>query len=299
MTGASGSSDMTGSSGMTGSERGYWWLLHAYPAWYRRARGDEMLDTLLAAAPDDQAWPSLRDAWALILGGLRVRAGLSRRLTTGAGLRQAVSLGIMLWLAGQAGSIMSSPVAAWLGWIPVSYGWAGHGAFWGLLVLAVAVAAWFAPRPVAATVAMAAAFGFQVRNDSLWSLLGAPAILTALALLVAGGERMPRSWLWLLGMEFAGKTLMMLSGWVHEPLYFLSGALNDLSWIVLAAVVLWAVVDARPAIALGVSAALGRAIPFVTSWYNSEFGHVYFWPLAWGAALALVMTLRLRRQAVL
>jgi len=31
-------------------------------------------------------------------------------------------------------------------------------------------------------------------------------------------------------------------------------------------VVLWAVVDARPAIAAGISAALGRAIPFATGW---------------------------------
>lgn len=45
--------------------------------------------------------------------------------------------------------------------------------------------------------------------------------------------------------------------------------------------------------------ALGRAVPFVTGWYNIDFGHVFFWPLAWGAVLALVMTLRLRRQAVL
>ena len=32
---------------MTGVERAYRWLLYAYPAWYRRERGDEMLDTLL------------------------------------------------------------------------------------------------------------------------------------------------------------------------------------------------------------------------------------------------------------
>jgi hypothetical protein len=66
-------------------------------------------------------------------------------------------------------------------------------------------------------------------------------------------------------------------------------------------VVLWAVVDARPAIAAGVCAALGRTIAFATGWYDTQFGGdpVFFWPLAGGAILVLVMTLRLRRQAVL
>ena len=48
-------------------------LLRAYPAWYRRGRGEEMLDTLLEASPPGRRWPSFRDARALITGGLRVR----------------------------------------------------------------------------------------------------------------------------------------------------------------------------------------------------------------------------------
>jgi hypothetical protein len=49
------------------------WLLLAYPAWYRRGRGEEMLGTLLEASPPGRRRPSLRDARALIAGGLRVR----------------------------------------------------------------------------------------------------------------------------------------------------------------------------------------------------------------------------------
>jgi hypothetical protein len=49
------------------------WLLLAYPAWYRRGRGEEMLGTLLEASPPGGRWPSFRDARALITGGLRVR----------------------------------------------------------------------------------------------------------------------------------------------------------------------------------------------------------------------------------
>jgi hypothetical protein len=48
-------------------------LLRAYPAWYRRDRAGEMLGTLLEASGPGQSWPSLRDARALVTGGLRVR----------------------------------------------------------------------------------------------------------------------------------------------------------------------------------------------------------------------------------
>jgi len=54
-------------------ERHCRWLLHAYPAWYRRDRAAEMLGTLLAASPSGRRWPSGRDARALVIGGLRVR----------------------------------------------------------------------------------------------------------------------------------------------------------------------------------------------------------------------------------
>jgi hypothetical protein len=48
-------------------------LLRAYPAWYRRERAAEMLDTLLEASPPGRRWPSLRDSRSLVREGLRVR----------------------------------------------------------------------------------------------------------------------------------------------------------------------------------------------------------------------------------
>jgi hypothetical protein len=54
-------------------ERHCRWLLHAYPAWYRRDRAGEMLGTLLEASGPGARWPSFRDARALVTGGLRVR----------------------------------------------------------------------------------------------------------------------------------------------------------------------------------------------------------------------------------
>ncbi len=58
---------------MTPLERRCRWLLRAYPAWYRRDRAGEMLGTLLEASGPGRCWPSLRDARALVTGGLRVR----------------------------------------------------------------------------------------------------------------------------------------------------------------------------------------------------------------------------------
>lgn len=58
---------------MTVLERRCRWLLRAYPGWYRRRRGEEMLGTLLEASPAGRKWPSARDARALVTGGLRVR----------------------------------------------------------------------------------------------------------------------------------------------------------------------------------------------------------------------------------
>jgi hypothetical protein len=58
---------------VTPLERRCRWLLLAYPAWYRRRRGEEMLGTLLEASPPGGRWPSFRDARAPIAGGLHAR----------------------------------------------------------------------------------------------------------------------------------------------------------------------------------------------------------------------------------
>jgi hypothetical protein len=58
---------------VTPLERRCRWLLRAYPAWYRRERAGEMLDTLVKASPPGRRWPALRDTRALLTGGLRVR----------------------------------------------------------------------------------------------------------------------------------------------------------------------------------------------------------------------------------
>ena len=82
---------------MTPLERHCGWLLHAYPAWYRRERAGEMLGTLLEASPPGRSWPSFRDARALAIGSLRVR-GWTWLLT-------------MLWVVMGAGGAIYATVA--------------------------------------------------------------------------------------------------------------------------------------------------------------------------------------------
>jgi hypothetical protein len=75
-------------------------LLACYPRWYREERGAELVGTLLDGARPGQVRPSGREAWALILEGLRLRAGTSAHRTARAslvgGLQVAVLLLIML-----------------------------------------------------------------------------------------------------------------------------------------------------------------------------------------------------------
>jgi len=94
---------------VTPLERHCGWLLHAYPAWYRRHRGGEMLGTLLEASPPDASWPSFRDTCALVIGGLRVR-----------GLTWLIS---MLWVViGAGGAIYATVTFSHVGY--------GQGVIW-------------------------------------------------------------------------------------------------------------------------------------------------------------------------
>lgn len=56
----------------------YRWLMFAYPTDYRRLREDEIVGTLLEAGRPGQRVPGPREAFGLILGGVRTRAWLSR-----------------------------------------------------------------------------------------------------------------------------------------------------------------------------------------------------------------------------
>jgi hypothetical protein len=275
-------------------------LLRAYPRWYRRQRGDEMLATLLEASQPGQRWPSARDTRALIMGGLRVRATHDQRLTTAANLRLAAQLGAVLALLTLVTGSLTAIFLIWVHAYTLSTGVA-QSLVCGLLGLAVVVAAWFGSRSVvavlAAATAAAAAWGYW-GSDKALAILPA-GLLIMLAVLVYLGERLPRSWLWLAGAWFGWNVLQALS--VLEPLRFLYGPLAFVPWIILGLVVLWAFVDARPAMAMAVYI----ACMYVVSQLLSGVG--YGWVVSPGlfvfaaaaVALASGSFWRLRRQAVI
>jgi hypothetical protein len=73
-------------------ERAYRRLLACYPARHRGPHGEEMLGVLLAAAPDGQRRPGLRDAANLVWGALLIRLRPSPARAAGRGWREALAL---------------------------------------------------------------------------------------------------------------------------------------------------------------------------------------------------------------
>jgi hypothetical protein len=81
--------------------RRYELLMRAYPAAYRRQRAGEIIDTMLEAAGPEQSRPTLGEAAAMLLGGLRARAGSNLRRPLPTTLRYSAILGALLlivWL---------------------------------------------------------------------------------------------------------------------------------------------------------------------------------------------------------
>ncbi|HZE40459.1 MAG TPA: hypothetical protein VE172_16785 [Stackebrandtia sp.] len=81
-------------------------LLSAYPHWYRRARGDEMVATIVEASGSDQDRPTRRQRRDLLVGGLRCRLRIR-------GGRGAVVLAVV---AALMFGVVGAWAGAWAGW---------------------------------------------------------------------------------------------------------------------------------------------------------------------------------------
>jgi hypothetical protein len=274
-------------------------LLRAYPRWYRRQRGDEMLATLLEASKPGQRRPSARDVRALIMGGLRVRAAQDQRLTTAANLRLAAQLGAALTLLLLIAGNLTSVILIWAHVYSSNPG-TGYWLGYGLLGLAAVVAAWFAPRPVVAVLALAAAGAWVYWGDRVMAILPA-GLLVLLAVLIFLGERLPRSWLWLAGGLFAVNVLQALTP--VAPFYNFYTLLIFVPWIILGTVVGWAFVDARPAMAMAIYIACTYLASDLLSYVGYGVRPLTSLPVIVPAAAAALLASgsfwRLRRQAVL
>ncbi|MFF4812282.1 hypothetical protein ACFY03_29140 [Micromonospora chersina] len=284
---------------MTELERRYRWLLRAYPRAYRQYRADEMLETLLATA-DDRRRPNLREAAALVAGGLRARTGADRLGSRSAlghsALRlSALSLlvyGLTLWAGGPISFLVTM----------LSEGPYIPGVSWFLVIPALLTIALFAAARGSYRLAFAATMltvvvqhrSANVGNYSGWFLSVYdlqyamvpqpwPALLASVALLLllrAPRTPVTRPWTWPALGALAALALAPspINGWSDAPLMSLCAFA--------ALAVITAPVDARMPIvasALLLAPALAQATYLACS---TQAG----WPLETSMTAALILT---------
>jgi len=315
---------------MTPLERHCRWLLLAYPAGYRLARGEEMLGTLLEATPEGRDWPLARDCRAMITGGLRVRAAQNQRLSTPANLRLAATFGCVLYLS----AFFSSYAGMGLWYLGARLGPATQSypqvAFAIGLLACVAV---LVVRPggrkgaiarLVAVAALVAGTAAVVISDpagaAIVEVVAALLVLALLAILASGGPRLPSLWLWPPGLIVAVALLAPVGSLLRFPQYFALLIIAPLGYvsIALAAVALaWIIIDARPAVGVAVFLGLTATVRVISAWLTFRILRSALpliglrnamlagtWSVAWqllaaALVLALASAWRLRRQAML
>jgi hypothetical protein len=286
---------------MSPFERRCWLLLRAYPAAYRRERGDEIITTLLEASPEGRRRPLLRDMRALVIGGLRARAAQNRRFTTAVNLRLAVLAGVCIYLgsvaAGDLETFFSSeldrgvPMVGRMGWPAIVA---------AVLVGAVVILAWLARRSVvvaAAALPACAAAGYPGFSSGQWSgfVVTELVCLAAVAVLTLRTVRRPPAWLWLIGAVVAALFGPAYLQYIPYLWFILSYIAAGIGLCVVLVALAWVAIDARPLVAVATYFIVSSA-PTVLE----EFGSgVYFNPsLLIALAIAALAVWRLRRQSV-
>jgi hypothetical protein len=279
---------------MTAIERHCRWLLLTYPRSYRENRGDEIVGTLLEASGPNRSWPSRRDTRALILSGLRVRAGLGQRLTVRASLLQSLLLAAVLVLAYQSALALGFAAQGF-----ISGPW---GSVLGLATLAVMAGAWFGPPRVVAVMAFATAglWAYQPPERSVGQVILPVLALVCVAALTFRRERLPRPWLWLVGPWY----LAYLADFLFEGSALYEVAVYGLCAI-LAATIAWGVLDVRPMLALALAIA-GFGGGEIATFSGRGFrlaDLVVLWPneaiVVVSLAIIVAAIRRLRRQALI
>jgi hypothetical protein len=235
-------------------------LLRAYPAEYRHGRAEEIIGTLLEAAPPGRSFPTGREAWSLIAGGRHARAARNRRPGVKANLRLALLLGISTYLSSYFSPTLAGIL---LGFFRGDQSWLTYTTL-GLGTV-VALAPWLGSRAAATALVIPAgalvAYGdLRGPHGSYTTMLVADLliVMAALAALSGGPVRPPRSWLWLP----CAFPLALAVGRLLSPRHASDPGLQnslELGVLLLLAVVVvcWLVTDARPAFALCLAVLLG------------------------------------------
>lgn len=272
--------------------------LRAYPPAYRAEHGGEIVGTLLDAASAGRAAMPLRDAYSLLIGGLRVRAAQHRRQSVRTGLRLSALLGFALALALTAGGTIGG-VSRFLGWDDPGAVWPDSPAYTlvvGLLTLAALGAIWFASWRIALPVGLAAAVAMAFPWYGPWTLVG-PAVMIGTLALSRGRPRPQRGWYVLLVLAAATQAADEIAPQLAPSA---QTVVRLVQFAVLAGVLLWAAVDVRPLAATTVFL-LVLEVPGLVSGYanGASPGITSYWPMGIALLPGIVAAWRLRRQAVL
>jgi hypothetical protein len=274
-------------------------LLRAYPAEYRRDRAEEIIGTLLEAAPPGRAFPAARDTWSLIAGGRHARAARNC-LSAKDNLRLALILGLSIFVGGAINSFVTNGTDINGGprWLTI----AGVA-----LIAAAALAPWLGSRTATTALAIPAGASVAYERLTLYPPNGTRGnnstvvyvamlliALGALAALSGGSSRLPRSWAWLpyvLPAAIAAGVRRPSDMEVHYEYALL---------LLTVVVVCWLVTDARPAIGFCVAQLLSFLLVNLSliadmgmDWFNLK---IVLLQLAIIAPILLPAVWLLRRQ---
>jgi hypothetical protein len=274
-------------------ERRYRLLLRVYPAGYLADRGDEILGTLLDTAPPGRTVPSLRDACALVLAGLRVRAKQDPRLSAPGTPRLAVvlflAIPVVTWAASRVGLALRIALGDPGFPPPLVRALGGPGvllAVGSVTLIAVALI-WFAPRPLMVPIllAPAALILIVMLRSLMWpgSVVYLGILLALTVLTTIRPQRPPRSWLWLTAAVPVAEIIAMTWRGMHP------GTAEAAALVVAcSALLLWMCTDAHPALEIWLLLAAFGVLAAGTALGDNTL------PVGAAAGLVAVATVRLQ-----
>jgi hypothetical protein len=265
-------------------ERRYRALLRAYPPQYRAEHGEEIMDTLAQATPAERSWPVWREARALLVGGLRLRALTAGDNSSRGLVLDGLHIGATLLVAANAagavlavtgGSSRGISELAGLAWVLAFAGMVRGGRLLPVCLVAVAAALSIGAQREALFFVPVQWYAWE------WTLANHVLPLVLVAALARRGApaRSP-----LLILLPAAPYAFWL-GVISTP-FFLSSTLFGLMLVAAIGALCLAPVDPRPA--LGLAMLLVPAVSLLT--VSAAQGYVFLtspswiWAAVWGLA---------------
>jgi hypothetical protein len=302
-------------------EQRYRRLLRSYPRTYREERSEEIISTLLQLAHPGQRRPTIREAVALVLGGLRTRAGIHLRSATVIVWAGALNLAVLLLLADGAATMLAQSIRVVIGLIAGPHlptVWEIGYPLTTVLVCVALPAAAAGRRAIALALTLLAILaqhwspdvttmnGIPLLNGLLWQLPLAAAL--TIPLLRRRVPAAPYAVRWLIAVPVALIIMPTQLPAIFSERSWTWGLFGYQFWILQAAplgCLLWSLIDARVPIAAG-AVLSAFALPVLLAWATNA-RHDPHWQhalavnaLIWGVTAALPLTtgvLRAARQA--